>query len=143
MSPDVYQWFLAVHVFSFLIWVGSLIGTTHLVFAIQNGSNVERPTLIGLARRTAMSMDLGALLAIASGLWLAVGGPINRFTTGGWLHAKLTAVVLLILVPHVLLRIKVGRYRRDQQTGKLPGLLFGLILLGAAAAIVLVEVRPF
>lgn len=142
MSLDVYQWSLVVHVFAILMWVGSLIGTLHLVVALQEGGAPERPVLVGLARRTAIGMDVGALLAIASGLWLALGAPINAFTTGGWLHAKLTLVVLLVLVPHVLLRIKVARYRKDRATGRLPAPLFGLVLLAVAAIIALVIVKP-
>ena len=99
-------WIKTRHVFFVVAWFAGLfylprLFVYHAMTAEREGSErfkvMERKLYRGI-------MTPSALLAIGFGLWLWLGYGI----TGGWLHAKLT-VVLLLVVYHLW----CGRLLRD------------------------------
>jgi putative membrane protein len=87
-------WVKTLHVFFVVAWFAGLfylprLFVYHAMTAEREGSErfkvMERKLYRGI-------MTPSALLAIGFGLWLWLGYGI----TGGWLHAKLTVVVLLV-----------------------------------------------
>jgi uncharacterized membrane protein len=95
-----------------------------------------RDATVGLARRLALVMDLGATLAIAMGLWRALKVVPTEFANGGWLHMKLTAVVVCILSVHGLARARLGRLRRGE-AAIVPAWAWAVLAVGVLAAITL------
>ena len=99
-------WIKTLHVFFVVAWFAGLfylprLFVYHAMTAEREGSErfkvMERKLYRGI-------MTPSALLALGFGLWLWLGYGI----TGGWLHAKLT-VVLLLVVYHLW----CGRLLRD------------------------------
>ena len=142
MTEATYVWTLAIHVFGVVLWTGSLFACLRMLTA-QGAAGTSAPvTWIQAARRTAMFMEIGSLLAIASGLYLMLHSPTKPLTQGGWLHAKLTLVVLGMLGLHIFARVRLRKFRNGD-VRPLPGFAVPLFLVVALGAIVLVQVRPF
>jgi uncharacterized membrane protein len=138
MSFETLSWLHVGHVLGFTVWVAGLVAVAALLRAHEAADAASRPGVILAARNMALLMDLGATLAIAIGLIMAFNSqqyPNTAFKTGGWLHVKLAVVVLGLLVPHGMMRAKIGRLRRGAQTGRLASWVFSVILLAAAVAI--------
>ena len=85
-------------------------------------------------------MAPGAVLSIASGLWLWLGYGI----TGGWMHAKLALVVVLIAY-HLWCGALIKDFRLDRNTrshvwyrwfNEIPTVIL-------IAAVILAVVKPF
>jgi len=140
MSLETYAWLHVGHVLGFTLWVAGLLAVASLLRAHEGADAASRPGLVGAARSMALIMDLGATLAIAIGLVMAIKGPNypnTAFKTGGWLHVKLALVVVGLLAPHGIMRAKIGKLRRSTQTGALASWVIPVILVCAAAAIAL------
>lgn len=103
------------HVLMVMSWVAGLFYLprifVHYAEGQRAGEDVRR--LKVMARKLYHFMSAMAVLALASGAWLAIGWKIY----GGWLHAKL-AMVALLIVFHVLMRVLMKRMQAD---GRLPG----------------------
>ena len=102
-----------------------------------------RPGLGYLGSRFNILAVLGALLSLPSGLYQLSLWPTGSFRHAGWLHAKLTMIVLLVVV-HVLCWVKLKSWRTVGENAPLPrGLasalhgVIGLVLIGILAAVYL------
>lgn len=140
MSFDTYAWVKVAHIIGFTVWVGGLLSVAALLRAHEGADAASRPGMVTAARGMALIMDLGATLAIAMGLWLALKSPRfphTAFKSGGWLHIKLTLVVLGLLATHGLMRAKIGKLRRGTKTTALPAWVIPVVLVCAIGAIVL------
>lgn len=140
MSADTYAWVHLAHIIGFVLWVAGLVSVAALLRTHEGADAASRPGVVSSARSMALLMDLGATLAIAIGLTLAFKSPRfpdSAFKSGGWLHVKLTLVVLGMLVPHGMMRAKIGKLRRGAKTPALPGWVLPAILVAATGAIIL------
>lgn len=142
MSSATYQWMLAIHVFGMVLWTGGLLACLRLLAAHGAAGKAAPEGLSLTERRTAVLMDIGATVAILTGLHLLFASPTKPLTQGGWMHAKLTLVVLGVLVPHIVTRIKVRKFRNGD-VSPLPGFLMPTLIAVVLGVIVLVQVRPF
>lgn len=136
MSPDDYNWLRVGHVLGFVLWIGGLIAVLQLLRVHGAVEGAARDVLSRHERRMAIVMDLGATLAIVTGLVTALGGETNYFTTGAWLHIKLTIVALVIFATHGWARVKVKRFRKGDVT-HVPRPTTYIVIAAAAAAILL------
>jgi uncharacterized membrane protein len=91
-------------------------------------------------------MEIGALLAIGSAVYLAVG---TKSFMGAqwpmklpWMHVKLTIVVLAILGGHGYLRMKLGKYRRGKETKPVPAVIVPLLSVALIAVVLFAVARP-
>ncbi len=143
MSPTTYLWTQALHVFGFLLWTAGVLGTLNLLAAHARAQPSAQPAFQSLEKLTAIVADAGATLAIITGLIQAFGITPNWFVAGGgWLHAKVTLVVLLLLPIHVVARIKVRKFREGKMAAPSPVLVHGVNLI-FLAIVVLAVVKPF
>ena len=103
------------HVLMVMAWVAGLFYLprifVHYAEGLRAGEDVRR--LKVMARKLYHFMSAMAVLAIGTGAWMWLGYGV----TGGWLHAKLSLVVLLIGF-HVAMRVLM---KRMQQDAALPG----------------------
>jgi putative membrane protein len=85
-------WVKALHIIFVTSWFAGLFYLPRLFVnhAMVDGAAAER--LMLMERKLYRFMTPLAMLALAFGLWLWLGYGI----TGGWMHAKLALVVLLI-----------------------------------------------
>jgi putative membrane protein len=111
LSLSQYQWAVVLHVVGIVLWIAGIWAGIWLLRAHASVDAVSRPALVGAERKVGASMDAGATLAIVGGLLLAFGGPINAFKTGGWIHLKLTLVVLGVFSVHGLVRGRMRKFR--------------------------------
>lgn len=113
-AMTVYSSAKVIHLFFIISWMAGIFYLprilVHFVEGGAAGEDVRRLQVMG--RRLYHFTSMMAVLALASGLWLWLGLGI----TGGWLHAKLGFVALLIAY-HISMRIYTKRMING---GKLP-----------------------
>lgn len=113
--PDDFRWIKAFHILVMVSWMAGIFYLprifVHYAEGLRAGEDVRR--LKVMARKLYHFMSVMGVLTLASGLalWLHYG------ITGGWLHAKLTFVVLLIAY-HISSRVLMKRMQADRT---LPG----------------------
>lgn len=108
LSGDAYNWVKALHVISVIAWMAGLLYMPRLFVYhchAQTGST-QSETFKVMERRLLRGIMNPAMIASwIFGLWLLVS--LNTWSEG-WVHAKLTFVVLLT-VSHMFM----ARWRRD------------------------------
>jgi putative membrane protein len=124
------------HVLMVMAWVAGIFYLprifVHFAEGLRAGEDVRR--LKVMARKLYHFMSMMAVLALGTGLWLWLGFGV----TGGWLHAKLAMVVLLIAF-HIYMRVLMKRMQRD---APLPGPT-ALRLLNEAPLLALIPILYF
>jgi len=138
-------WVKTLHIVFVIAWFSGLFYLPRIyVNLAQTDSPAVQSCLLGMARRLFRFMTLLALAAVALGLWLWLGYGIGRGPGNGWMHGKLTLVMLLIGYHHgcgVLLRkFEQGRNTRPHTFyrwfNEVPVLLLTVI-------VALVVIKPF
>jgi uncharacterized membrane protein len=137
MSPSLYQWVRAAHLISIVLWIGGLSTIYWLLRLHDHAPKEMRDKLTLMERSIAMSADIAATVTIACGLAMALS-PVNQFTAkgGGWLHIKLTVVVVAILSVHGMLRGRIKKFGRGD-VKPMPSWMWSLLLAGVTIAIIL------
>ncbi len=109
-----YNWILAFHVMSFTSWMAMLFYLPRLyVYHAEHAANagfaevvkIQEDKLfhfIGVPAMWATILSGASMIALNPGL----------FQSGGWLHVKLTAALLLIAY-----HFSLGRFKKKLQTG--------------------------
>jgi len=138
-------WVKSLHIIFVVTWMAAIFYLPRLfVYHVQalNEGDTRGSERFKIMERKLFNgiMTPGAVLSIVFGLWLWLGYGIS----GGWLHAKLT-LVLLLLVFHGICRSHLRAFRDDRNArseryfrimNELPVfLLFGIVIL--------VVVKPF
>ncbi len=138
-------WVKSLHVIFVITWMAAIFYLPRLfVYHVQalNEGDTRGSERFKIMERKLFNgiMTPGAVLSIVFGLWLWLGYGIS----GGWLHAKLT-LVLLLIVFHGLCWSHLRAFRDDRNTrseryfriiNELPVfLLFGIVIF--------VVVKPF
>jgi protoporphyrinogen IX oxidase len=100
----------ALHLLAIISWMAGIFYLprifVHYVAGLEAGEDVRR--LKVMARKLYHFTSMMAVFALASGIWLWQGFGFS----GGWLHAKLAVVVLLIGY-HISMRVFMRRMQRD------------------------------
>ncbi len=136
-------WIKSLHIVFVASWFAGLFYLPRIfvnLAMVEPGSLAERDRLLLMARKLARFMTILAVPALALGLWLWLGYGIS----GGWMHAKLLLVLLLLGYHHACLRIlkgfEQGRNRRShvwfRWFNEAPVLMMLVI-------VILVVVKPF
>ena len=124
------------HVLMVMAWVAGIFYLprifVHYAEGQRAGEDVRR--LKVMARKLYHFMSAMAVLAIVTGGWMWLGFGM----TGGWLHAKLTMVALLIGF-HIAMRVLMKRMQSD---GAMPSPT-ALRLLNEAPLIALIPILYF
>jgi putative membrane protein len=132
----------AIHILFIISWMAGIFYLprifVHYVEGKAAGEDVKRLKI--MARRLYHFTSVMAVFALASGFWLWLGFGF----AGGWIHAKLTMVMLLIAY-HISARLYMKRMQRD---APLPGATAlrwynELPLLILVVILWLVVVKPF
>lgn len=145
LAPDgFYPWAKAIHVIAIISWMAGMLYLPRLFVyhvAAEKGS-VQSQTFKVMERRLLRAIINPAMtIAWVFGLWLAWKG---FGFSGGWLHAKLAAVLAMSAV-HGYLSASVRRFSEDRNeksarhwriVNEIPTLLMIVI-------VVLVIVKPF
>jgi putative membrane protein len=140
-------WIKSVHIIFMVTWFAGLFYLPRLFVYHATCDAASGADAANIARFKIMERKLfygimtpGALITICSGLWLMLGYGIG----GGWLHAKLTLVALLV-VYHIYCGKLLMDFKHDRNKhshvyyrwfNEMPVLALILIIL-------LVELKPF
>jgi len=138
-------WIKTLHIVLVVSWFAGLFYLPRIfvnLAAVSPGSMAERERLLMMARKLFRFMTPIAVLALVFGLvlWLYYG--IGR--GGGWIHAKLL-IVLLLVVYHGWCGVTLSRFARGAEhhshvwfrcLNEIPVLLL-------LAAVALVVIKPF
>jgi putative membrane protein len=137
----MYNWIKAFHIVFVASWFAGLFYLPRIYVNLAQETHpatVER--LLGMARRLYRFTTMLAVPAILLGLWLMLGFGIR----GGWLHAKLALVLLVIGYHHacgsILKKFERGANTRSHKWFRVFNEVPVLLLIGI---VVLVVVKPF
>ena len=136
-------WVKAFHIVFVASWFAGLFYLPRIfvnIAMVTPGSVAERERLLLMARKLLRFTTMLAVPALGLGLWLWLGWGFS----GGWLHAKLAVVLLVIGYHHscgVLLRkLADNTSRRSHRWFRFYNEVPVLLLI---AAVILVVVKPF
>ena len=141
----LYLWLKALHIVAIVCWFAGLFYLPRLfVYHAMSEDQVSRDRFKIMERKLYRGIMLPSMIAtLIFGVAMITLNPA-LFSTGGWLHAKLALVVLLIGYHH-LCGVQLKRFARNENTrshvfyrwfNEFPV----LVLL---AIVILVVVKPF
>jgi protoporphyrinogen IX oxidase len=105
-------WIKALHIFFVTSWFAGLFYLPRVLVNLAMETDVAaKERLLTMARKLYRFMTLLAVGALGFGLWLWLGYGFG----GGWLHAKLALVVLLIGFHHACGRL-VTKFEQGRNT---------------------------
>jgi putative membrane protein len=111
-------WIKTFHIVFIASWFAGLFYLPRIfVNLAQQTDPAVQQVLLGMARRLYRFTNILAIPAVLLGLWLYVQYGIGRGPGSGWMHAKLTLVVLVIGYHHscglLLRKFEQGTNRRS------------------------------
>ncbi|QBK03834.1 CopD family protein [Hylemonella gracilis] len=140
-------WIKAFHIVFVAAWFAGLFYLPRIfvnLAQVPADSQAERDRLLMMANKLLRFTTLLAVPALILGLWLWLGYGIGKGPGNGWLHAKLTVVLLVLGYHHacgaLLRKFRRGENRRSHVWYRWFNELPVLLLL---TAVVLVVVKPF
>jgi uncharacterized integral membrane protein (TIGR00701 family) len=119
------NWILALHIIGIIVWMGGLSMLSRLLgFHAEQQSAEVRKTLQRFEHRSYFWAVMAAFaLTLGTGLYMlfAKGNGIAHYVGSGspWgatFHAKLTLVVVLIVLDHLVMRKMKKLHREDEGT---------------------------
>ncbi|WP_312922408.1 protoporphyrinogen oxidase HemJ [Stutzerimonas nitrititolerans] len=141
----LYLWLKALHIVAIVCWFAGLFYLPRLfVYHAMSEDQLSRERFQTMERKLYRGIMMPSMIAtLLFGIGMIAMNP-GLFATGGWLHAKLTLVVVLIGYHH-LCGAQLKRFARDQNNrshvfyrwfNEFPVLLL-------LAIVILVVVKPF
>lgn len=142
-----YLWIKAGHVLSFIAWMAAMLYLPRL-FVYHTGSTPgggQSETFKVMERRLLKAIMTPAMLATwLFGLALIFGPGVGDFAMAGWLHAKLTLVVVLSGVHGYLAKtVSVFADDRNEKSAVFFRVLNEVPTVLLIAIVILAVVRPF
>ena len=97
----MYLWIKAFHIMAIITWFAGLFYLPRLfVYHAQSEDSISRERFKVMERKLYRGiMNPSMLVALALGIWLLYLQPV--WLSQGWMHAKLTLVVLLVGYHHM------------------------------------------
>ena len=140
---SAYLWVKALHIVFVTSWFAGLFYLPRIfvnLAMVEPGSGAERERLLLMARKLWRFMQPLMLLALGLGLWLWLGFGVG----GGWMHAKLAVVVVLLGYHHLCGRLLRGIAAGTDRRSHVWYRWFNEVpVLALFVAVVLVVVKPF
>ena len=141
-----YPWIKALHIISMIAWMAAMLYMPRL-FVYHAGAvvgSVQSETFKVMERRLARAIMLPAMVAtlLFGGLLLATPGIVDFYQ--GWLHAKLTLVLGMLVMQHFF-----GAWRRafaedrNRHSARFYRMINEVPTLIMIAIVILVVVKPF
>lgn len=130
---------VGIHLFGILIWFGSMMTALHLLLGWERlGRPGDFKKLSGNIGRI---MDMGASLVLITGILMLTNDAGRPLLKHGFMHAKLTAVVVLLGL-HGLVRATLGKVSRGEARA-IPVWVQPVVIGLYIAILFLIVKRPF
>lgn len=141
MDANILLWLKAGHLIALFLWFGGLFSIYWMLRLHAHAPKESHEKLTLMERAIALSTDMAAAVAIGCGVALLFrpSGFYLAQPGAGWLHIKLTVVVLGILPVHGVLRSRIKKFGMGEIT-PVPQWLWSLFL-GALTVIVILAIR--
>ena len=140
-------WVKALHIVFVASWFAGLFYLPRIfvnLAMVPADSQAEEARLLLMARKLMRFTSLLMVPALALGFWLWLGYGIGMGPGNGWMHAKLTVVVLVLAYHHVCGRLLRRFEARTNTRGHVWFRWFNEIpVVLMLLAVVLVVVKPF
>jgi protoporphyrinogen IX oxidase len=140
---SAYLWIKAFHIVFVASWFAGLFYLPRFFINLADvnaDSHAERERLLAMARRLYRFAGLLMIPALVLGVWLWLGYGVR----GGWLHAKLALVLVVIGYHHACGRLLRGfEQQRNGRPARWYRVFNEVSVLMFAAIVVLVVVKPF
>ena len=136
-------WIKAFHVIFMVTWFAGLFYLPRLfIYHLESGSPKEHDRFCVMERKLYAIMTIGMLLTWIFGVWLIISNP--GYMKMGWLHAKITLVVLLSGY-HGWLKMNLRKFAAGTSTrsGTFWRWANEVPALALFAVVILVIVKPF
>lgn len=136
-------WLKAFHIVFVVTWFAGLFYLPRLfVYHVVTPDEPGRERFVVMERRLFAMMSIGAALTVAFGIGIVLVAP--ALLAAGWLHAKLTFVVGLLVYHYWCYRLmralRTGSNRHSERWYRLFNEVPGLFLI---AIVLLVVLKPF
>jgi putative membrane protein len=137
----MYLWIKAFHIVFIASWFAGLFYLPRIFVNLAQETHPEAiERLLGMARRLYRFTTMLAVPALLLGVWLWLGFGIK----GGWLHAKLALVLLVIGYHHACgSLLKKFEYGANTRSHKWFRVFNEVPVLLLTAIVILVVVKPF
>jgi protoporphyrinogen IX oxidase len=140
---SAYLWIKAFHIVFVASWFAGLFYLPRIfvnLASVPSDSHAERERLLLMGRRLYRFASLLMVPALLLGLWLWLACGI----TGGWMHAKLLLVLLVLGYHHHCRSLLRGfEQMANRRTERWYRVYNEVSVLAFAAIVVLVVVKPF
>lgn len=140
-------WVKSFHIVFVASWFAGLFYLPRIfvnLAMVEPGSDKERARLLLMARKLLRFSHMLAAVALVFGVWLWAGYGIGWGPGNGWMHAKLTLVLVVLGYHHVCARMLRRFEAGDVGHGHVWYRWFNeLPVLLMLAIVVLVVVKPF
>jgi uncharacterized membrane protein len=112
MDANLLLWLKAGHLIALFLWIGGLFAIYWMLRLHAHAPVEAHEKLTLLERSIALSADIASAIAIGTGVAMLFQphGFYLAQPGAGWLHIKLTVVVLGILPVHGMLRARIKRF---------------------------------
>ena len=131
---------VAIHVMANLVWIGTIASVGWLTAAASKANSSDAATRLGQAAhnlylRAAVPAFLASFVFGASRLLLAP----KYYMSSHWFHGKLTAVIIVIALHHVIgakaKKVAAGSMQQGASGGILVGALLAAAFLSVACVV--------
>lgn len=141
-----YPWIKALHIISVIAWMAAMLYMPRLFVyhAAAEAGSVQSETFKVMERRLARAIMLPAMIAtlLFGGLLAATPGVVDWHQ--GWLHAKLTLVLAMLVIQHFFSAWRRAfaedRNRHSERFYRVVNEVPTLLMI---AIVILVVVKPF
>lgn len=133
---------IALHVFGVVTWVGGLLTLASLLARVPEEVGVAKERIVVVARRLGLGVHISAAITIVLGIALIVMEP--EVIRQGWLHIKLTLVVILLYFHYRFFR-RAAELENDPSRAARGEFMMvhGVVSLLLIGILLLVMLKPF
>jgi protoporphyrinogen IX oxidase len=143
IMTSAFSWALAAHIVGIVFWVGGLLAASQMLAGCLHESSTEAKAALARSARRLLkaSAHPGAAITVLAGI--VILGVKPEDLQQGWLHAKLSLVVILIAVDLLLtLNVRAVVSRGTEISVSRVRLTHGAIALLFLAIVILAAVKP-
>lgn len=143
MDPKILLWLKSAHLIALFLWIGGLFAIYWMLRLHAHAPKDAHEKLTLMERSIALSTDIAAAVAMGTGIAMLFRpeGLLLAQPGAGWLHIKLTLVVLGILPVHGILRGKIKKFGMGN-IAPVPQWLWSLFLAAMTVIVILVIRGP-